>query len=81
MERAARFNPLADVNANNFIGSRSLEANLNLFDVHPAVQPLMETDRAKILHGLDGILSPVHLDKIWQMIWERWLHYESLRNR
>lgn len=80
-ERAARFDPLADVNANNFIGSRSLKANLTLFDVHPAVHPLMETDRTKILRGLDGILSSAHLDKIWQMIWERWLHYESLRNR
>lgn len=80
-ERAARFDPLTDVNANNFIGSRSLEANLGLFNVHPAVRPLVETDRTKILHGLDGILSPTHLNKIWQMIWERWLHYESLRNR
>ena len=80
-ERAARFDPLTDVNANNFIGSRSLEANLGLFNVRPAVRPLMEADRTKILRGLDGILSPTHLNKIWQMIWERWLHYESLRNR
>ena len=80
-ERAARFDPLTDVNANNFIGSRSLEANLGLFNVRPAVRPLMERDRTKILRGLDGVLPPTHLNKIWQMIWERWLHYESLRNR
>ena len=80
-ERAARFDPLADVNANNFIGTRSLETNLGLFNVQPAVRPLVETDRTKILHGLDGVLPPTHLNKIWQMIWERWLHYESLRNR
>ena len=77
-EGAARFDPLADVGASNFIGSRSLEENLRLFNVHPDVRPLAPTDRERLLRGLDGILPQAHLDKIWQMVWERWLHYEGL---
>lgn len=79
-ERAERFDPLTDVGANNFIGTRSLEENLRLFNVHPVVRPLAATDRERLLRGLDGILPQAHLDKIWQMIWERWLHYEGLRD-
>ena len=80
-KRAAAFDHMADVNANNFIGSHSLEENLRLFDVHPQVNQLLETDRARLMRGLDNILPQVHLDKIWKMIWERWQHYEGLCNR
>ncbi len=79
--RVARFDPLADVAASNFIGTRSLEENLVRFDVHPDVHPLAQADQGRLFRGLDGILPQVHLDKMWQMIWERWLHYEGLRHR
>lgn len=79
--RARAFDPMADVNANNFIGSRSLEENLRLFNVRPNVHPLAVSDQETLLKGLANILPQAHLDKIWEMIWERWLHYEGLRNR
>ncbi len=79
--RARAFDPMADVNANNFIGSRSLEENLRLFDVRPTVTPLAASSRDVLLRGLGAVLPQAHLDKIWEMIWERWLHYESLCNR
>lgn len=79
-ERVSSFDPLTDVNANNFIGSRSLEHNLNLFDVNPNVHNVIAESRQTLLHGLDKILPQAHLDKIWQIIWERWCHYEEIRD-
>ena len=39
---------------------------------------LTTNDRAIILEDLEHILSPIHLDKIWEMIYKRWCYYESL---
>lgn len=78
--RAANFDPLSDINANNFIGSRSLEHNLSLFEVHPEVHCVTIESRQALLRGLDGILPQVHLNKIWQIIWKRWCRYEDIWN-
>ena len=39
-----------------------------------------EEDRKLLLEGLAGILSDLHLNKIWEMIWERWKHYAEICN-
>lgn len=78
-----KFDVLQDIQANNFIGSRSLEYNLSLIpmDYDMKITALKETDRDYLLRGLEPILTQVHLDKIWEMIWRRWRHYEALRDK
>ena len=73
------FDVMEDRPIQSYIGSRSAEENLKLIppDCHPALNAILEADRAELLRGLDGILPPSHLEKIWEMIWKRWCHYED----
>ena len=78
-ERVRDFDPLADVNANNFLGTRSLEENLRRFvggDV--GVAPLKATDRKALFSGLEGVLSNCHIEKMWEILQQRWEVYEAL---
>lgn len=80
-DRVCRFDPLEDVNANNYLGTRSLEENVRRFV--PAgidVRPLEEHHREKLLFGLEDALSSTHLSKIWDILRERWHCFEALRN-
>jgi len=76
------FNVMEDKLCNNFIGSRSTWENLKLIpkDKLPALHPLCESDREILMEGLDGIISRVLQDKIWEMIWKRWCAYEDFCN-
>ena len=79
-DEAQAFNVLEDKPCQNFIGTRSCRENLKLIhggriDLTGKLKP---TDRSYIFDGLDGILSPVFMDKIWEMIWERYMVYEEL---
>lgn len=77
--RISRFDPLEDVRANNFIGTRSLEANLQFVPRDIEVRPLSESARKELLLGLEGALPGEHLDAIWNMIWQRWQHWQKLQ--
>ena len=33
------------------------------------------------LKDIDQVLSRPHIEKIWEMIWKRWQHYETLCNK
>ncbi|MGN0166470.1 MAG: hypothetical protein ACI4AB_00380 [Acetatifactor sp.] len=76
------FDYLADKPCNNFIGSRLPLENLGLVSDKSNVFnfSLKEKDKDILLENLQGILSCKHLDKIWDMIWSRWCHYEDLCN-
>lgn len=74
------FDPLKPVATMNFIGSRSLEENLEAIAPVPGLGVLHETDRAHVLGGLQGIIPDRYLDKIWDIIWQRWQHYEDIRD-
>ena len=65
-----------------FVGSRSAAENLKLIPKEklPKLKTLNESDKAVLLHELDGILSQTLQDKIWEMIWKRWCAYEDLCN-
>ena len=39
-----------------------------------------ESDRSIIFEGLETLLSDVFMDKIWNMIYERYKVYENLSN-
>ena len=81
--------PLQDIVANNFLGSRSLEENLLRF-----VSPNLPIGRLCIAHkddlvqdlapaldqAVEGIDGQEFLEFLWRMIWERWCRYENLRD-
>ena len=79
-ERIEAFDIMEDRAVNNFIGARSAEYNLKLIPkgLRAFEGELHETDRDKLLADLDGILSSLHLEKIWNMIWERWKRYAQI---
>ena len=79
LKRVRRFDPLEDVRANNFIGMRSLEANLAFVPPDLKIQPLDESAREKLLLGLESVLPHEHREAIWNMIWKRWQHWVELQ--
>lgn len=66
-----------------FVGSRSAWENLKLIphDRYPILGTLHETDRSRLLDGLEDALDPVWLKRCWDMIWRRWQAYEAFRNQ
>ena len=80
-DRIRNFDPMDDVPANNFLGTRSLEENLNLMSGFPDVDPITIDSRQLLFEGLDGVLPDYHLEKIWEIIWSRWKHYENIRDK
>lgn len=77
-EACARdFNPLKDVRANNFIGTRSLEENLAFVPANLEVGELRAEDRTRLLAGFEGVLPEAHLHAIWSIIWQRWSHWRG----
>ncbi len=76
------FDIMEDKPVQAYMGTRSTTENLSLIpkDEMPALEPLKESHRDLLLDGLTNILPAVALDKIWEMIWERWCYYEDLRN-
>lgn len=71
---------MRDFSVNNYIGSRSLEYNLSLipqnFDLR--IRSLKPEDKDHIVGGLEAILTKKHIDKIWEMIWKRWCHFDEI---
>ena len=47
----------------------------------PQLHPLQEKHKAILLEGLDGIIPRYLQEKIWNMIWKRWLYYENFCNQ
>lgn len=76
------FNPMADLPVQSFLGSRSLFYNLQLIKEKqfPVFRPLSLSDRDYLFDGLQDLLPPLYLDKIAQILFERWEYYENLRN-
>ena len=65
---------LVDAVGTNFIGSKRLAKNLEIIP-QGIVQPLQPHHREQILRGLEAVLPTYHLDKIWEIIRERWRRY------
>ncbi len=77
-DRVARFDPLADVDAHNYFGSRSLEENLRLLPQGLFASDILQGDDDWIFAGLDDAISRIHRDKIREMIDLRWKHLVDL---
>lgn len=78
-----KFDVLQDIQANNYIGSRSLEYNLSLVPMlnNIRINKLAESDKEIIFKDIEKALSVKHIEKIWEMIWKRWQYYETLCNK
>ncbi len=61
-----------------FVGSKSALENLKLIDEYPKLNPLHEDDKKILFEDLDSALDKRWLDKIWEMIWQRWCIYEGV---
>ena len=65
--RARNFPPLKDVNANNYLGNRSLESNLTLLpeliDEPLRLPSLEDADFGRLLVGLENALPKAHREK------------------
>lgn len=81
-EQLERFDVMQDIQANNFIGSRSLEYNMSLIpkDYHMSINKLQEKDKDILFKDMEHVLSEKHVEKIWEMIWKRWKKYETVCN-
>ncbi len=77
-----KFDVLADLPVQCFVGSRSAKDNLRLIpkDKIPKLNPIKESDKEFILQDLDKIVPTKMLEKIWEMIWKRWCYYEDFCN-
>ena len=79
-EAAKKFDIMEDKRCQNFIGGYSCFQNLELIKGEGDVfsNKLKESDRGIIFEGLETLLSDVFMDKIWNMIYERYQVYENL---
>lgn len=73
-------NVMEDKPVQCFVGSRSAQENLCLIpaDSMPVLPPLRSEYRDQLMDGLDDVLPRLWQDRIWEMIEQRWMYYESL---
>ena len=78
-EEIERYDVMADLPVQCFVGSRSAKENLQLIPKAqmPKLNKLKVSDQTVIFEGLDGVISPILQEKIWTMIWERYKYYED----
>lgn len=79
-DEARDFDILEDKRCQNFIGGYSCYDNLKLIQNPKDVfsSKLKESDKEIIFEGLEDVLSETFIDKIWNMIFERYKIYENL---
>lgn len=75
-----QFDIMQDKRCKNFIGGLSCSENLQLIKDKTKIfeNKLQESDRDIIFEGMDNILSDIFINKIWNMIYERYKIYENL---
>lgn len=70
--RVRQFDSLSDVNANNFIGTRSLEENLGFISETLDFKPLSDECIESLFRGLEQVLPEAHQEKMKEMLRLRW---------
>ena len=73
-EEADKFDIMEDKRCQNFIGSYSCFENLSLISDLKTIfnGTLKPSDKAILFRDLDNVLSPVFIDKIWDMMYTRY---------
>lgn len=76
------YDVLEDKIVQSFLRGKSTRDNLKLLPEKSflAGRRLEREDKNYIFRDLDEVLPQKHLDKIWEMIWERWKCYENMFN-
>lgn len=79
-EDASRFDVMADKPCQNFIGGHSCYQNLEYIKGNKNIfkNKLRQSDRDFLFEGLETILPDVFIEKIWNMIIQRYEVYENL---
>lgn len=79
-KEAVSFDVMQDRKCGNYIGGSSCLENLSLIKDRSSVfsGQLKESDRKDLFSGLDGVISQVLCDRIWEMIWSRYKAYENI---
>lgn len=72
------FNELIDLPVNNYIGSRSLQYNLQYITNPVIVNKLVKRDKSRLFYNMRGILSEEYKDKIWAIITLRYSYLRKL---
>ena len=73
------FDIFEDKRCQNFIGTYSCSDNLKLIKGKKVFNAkLKPSDKEYIFYGLENVISDVFIDKIWNMIYERYKIYENL---
>ena len=82
-DEVLKYNVMDDKRVQCFVGGNSARNNLELIpkDKLPSFNKLLLHDKERLLSDLYGIVSDELLEKIWDMIWERWCVYEDFRNK
>lgn len=82
-QQLERFSPMQDVRVQSFIGSSSALKNLEIIpkDERPRLRPVEKRDRSLLFEGLHEALPKAYLEKIWDIIQERWCFYEDMQNQ
>jgi len=77
------FDIMADKPVQCFVGSSSAKDNLNLIPKNsiPQFNPLKESDYEMLFAGLSTVIPQAYIDKIWEMLWRRWMFYEDFCNQ
>jgi hypothetical protein len=73
------FDELADVQANNFIGTRSLRKNLGFIDRKVRMGDLVPSLETTLFAGLEGVLPDRYFEKMWRIIAGRWEYVKGFR--
>ena len=74
------FDAMSDVKVQSFFGGNSLFDNLKMVPKSYLKKLPGSLERNEIFEGLDGIMSPKYLDKIWEILSRRWDYIDHLRN-
>lgn len=79
-EEAEAFDVMEGRRCQCFIGTQSSYENLKLFKGRKDIfiGKLTDKDKHVLFYGLDGVLSQVFTDKIWDMIYSRYREYEGI---
>ena len=79
-EEIADFEIMKDRRCQNFIGGYSCYENLSLIKEKKNVfrGTLKESDKDYIFTDLRGVISEIHIQKLWDMIYARYRIYETL---
>lgn len=82
-EDIEQFDIMEDKKVQSFIGSKSTLDNLNIIpdNSYPTLNKLDKNDKESIFFDLHDVLDEKLIDKIWQMIFERYKHYENISTK